>query len=165
MRGAVRLLAALVAFAAAGVAQGQERRNAFDDPFLQVSAGLPDCPVPRRPGYTEAEIRERAHVRAEHGTSCYRSGRCRLPNSYLYDKEIIPRVQQYLRADGRFDDSSVWILGERRIVTLMGCVRTAQQAQEMERAVLLVDDVMGVVNQLMVGTRGRPAYPLAPGKP
>ena len=159
------LLLALAAALAAAAAGAQERRNAFDDPFVQVSAGLPGCPVPRAPGFTPEEVREQAHVRAQHGNSCYRSGRCRLPNSYLYDKEIIPRVQQYLRADGRFDDSSVWILGERRIVTLMGCVRTAQQAQEMERAVLLVDDVMGVVNQLMVGTRGRPTYPLTPGKP
>jgi osmotically-inducible protein OsmY len=85
-----------------------------------------------------------------------------LPNSYLYDKEIIPRVQQYLRMDGRFDDTTVWVLGERRLVTLMGCVRTARQKEDMERTVLLVDDVMGVVNQLMVGTRDTPRYQRAP---
>ena len=143
-------------------AQPQERRNAFDDPFLQVSSALPGCPVPRPPGYTEAQVREEAHVRAQHGTSCYLSGRCRLPNSYLYDKEIIPRVQQYIRRDGRFDDTSVWVKGERRVVTLLGCVKTKEQAVEMERTVGLVDDVMGVVNKLMVGTQGKPAYELAP---
>ena len=41
-------------------------------------------------------MRKEAHVRAQHGGSCYRSGRCRLPNSYLYDKEIIPRVRQFI---------------------------------------------------------------------
>ncbi|CAN5704451.1 hypothetical protein BH11PSE7_BH11PSE7_19550 [soil metagenome] len=46
-----------------------------------------------------------------------RAGRCRLPNSYLYDKEIIPRVQLYIREDGRFADSSIWVLGARPIVT------------------------------------------------
>jgi hypothetical protein len=143
------------------LASAQERKNAFDDPFLQVTSALPGCQAPRPPGFTEEEVRKEAHVRAQHGTSCYRVGRCRLPNSYLYDKEIIPRTQQYLRMDGRFDDTSVWILGERRLVTLMGCVRTAKQKEEMERAVLLVDDVMGVVNQLMVGTREAPRYPLA----
>jgi hypothetical protein len=153
------LLAGLLIACAAGSAQ--ERKNAFDDPFLPVTAALPGCPVPRPPGFTEEEVRKEAHVRAQHGTSCYRSGRCRLPNSYLYDKEIVPRVQQYLRMDGRFDDTSVWVLGERRLVTLMGCVRTARQKEEMERTVLLVDDVMGVVNQLMVGTREAPRYPLA----
>ncbi|GAB3776151.1 hypothetical protein GCM10028796_53150 [Ramlibacter monticola] len=139
----------------------QERRNAFDDPFLQVTAALPGCPAPRPPGFTEEEVRKEAHVRSQHGTSCYRSGRCRLPNSYLYDKDIIPRVRQYLQADGRFGDTSVWVLGERRLVTLMGCVRTAQQKEEIERAVLLVDDVMGVVNQLIVGTKEKPKYELA----
>ena len=139
----------------------EPRRNAFGDPFLQVTSALPGCPVPRPPGFTEEEVRKEAHVRSQHGTSCYRAGRCRLPNSYLYDKEIIPRVQQAIRVDGRFDDSTVWVLGERRIVTLMGCVRTPQQAQEMERSVLLIDDVMGVVNQLMVGTLGKPRYELA----
>ena len=149
---------AFAALLLAGAAVAQERRNAFDDPFLQVTSALPACARPRPPGWTEEEVRTEAHVRAQHGTSCYRSGRCRLPNSYLYDKEILPRVQQYLRLDGRFTDSSVWIRGERRIVTLMGCVKTPAQKEEMERAVLLVDDVMGVVNQLMVGTGGKPPY-------
>jgi hypothetical protein len=155
-RACALLLASLLAAAAAA----QERRNAFDDPFLQVTSALPGCPVPRGPGFTEEEVRQVAHVRAQHGTSCHRVGRCRLPNSYLYDKEIIPRVQRYLRMDGRFDDTAVWVLGERRIVTLMGCVRTREQAQQMEKAVLLVDDVMGVVNFLMVGTQGKPKYEL-----
>ena len=148
----------LLACAAGGA---QERKNAFDDPFLQVTSALPGCPVPRPPGFTEEEVRKEAHVRAQHGTSCYRVGRCRLPNSYLYDKEIIPRVRQYIQMDGRFDDTSVWVLGERRLVTLMGCVRTKEQAEQMEKAVLLVDDVMGVVNFLMVGTGGKPKYDLA----
>ncbi|MEJ5991052.1 BON domain-containing protein [Ramlibacter sp. PS3R-8] len=150
------LLLAVCWFAA--TAGAQERRNAFDDPFLQVTSSLPGCPVPRPPGFTEEEVRKEAHVRAQHGNSCYRSGRCRLPNSYLYDKEIIPRVQQYIRMDGRFDDTSVWILGERRLVTLMGCVKTREQAEQMEQSVRLVDDVMGVVNHLMVGTREKPKY-------
>jgi hypothetical protein len=136
------------------------RSNAFDDPFVQVSSALPGCPVPEGPLYTEQEVRDVAHVRAQHGGSCYRVGRCRLPNSYLYDKEIIPRVQQYLRLDGRFDDSTVWLQGERRIVFLMGCVKTREQADDLEKAVWLVDDVMGVVNYLKVGDE--PArYPLA----
>lgn len=148
------VLAALLVAAA----QAQERKNVFDDPFLKVTSALPGCPAPAPPGYTEEEVRKEAHVRAQHGGSCYRSGRCRLPNSYLYDKEIIPRVAQYIRQDGRFNDTSVWVLGERRLVTLMGCVKDRRQAEDLERAVLLVDDVMGVVNHLMVGTQGKPKY-------
>ncbi len=101
---------------------------------MQVTTALPQCPVPEGPLYTEAEVRELAHVRSQHGGSCHRVGRCRLPNSYLYDAEIIPRVQRYIQQDGRFDDTSVWVLG----------------------------DVMGVINLLQVGTaRGAARYPLA----
>jgi hypothetical protein len=149
---------ALLALALASASGAQERRNAFDDPFLQVTSALPGCPAPRPPGFTDEEVRKEAHVRAQHGTSCHRVGRCRLPNSYLYDQEIIPRVRQYIRMDGRFDDTSVWVLGERRIVTLMGCVKTKEQAEQMEQAVRLVGVVTGVVNYLMGGTRGKPKY-------
>lgn len=139
-----------------------ERINAFNDPFVQVTSALPGCPVPEGPLYTEAEVRDLAHVRSQHGGSCHRVGRCRLPNSYLYDAEIIPRVQRYLREDGRFDDTSVWVLGERRLVTLMGCVQSQEQADAMEKALWLVDDVMGVINLLQVGTSREGArYPLA----
>ena len=136
----------------------QERSNFFDDPFEQVTSAMPGFPVPEGPLVTQEEVRAQAHVRSQHGGSCYRSGRCRLPNSYLYDEEIIPRVMLYLREDGRFEDTSVWLLGERRLVTLMGCVASSEQALAMEKAVLLVDDVMGVANQLMVGTAGKPPY-------
>ncbi|MEO7392149.1 MAG: BON domain-containing protein [Ramlibacter sp.] len=147
-----------LAFALTVTAQAQERRNWFDDPFLPVTSALPGCPVPVPPGMTDEEVRAAGHVRAQHGTSCYRVGRCRLSNSYLYDKEIIPRVAQYIRMDGRFDDTSVWVQGERRLVFLMGCVRTQQQANDMEATVILVDDVMGVINYLQVGAQAEPRY-------
>lgn len=142
----------------------QERKNYFDDPFLRVSSAMAACPVPEGPSFTQEQVRAEAHVRAQHGGSCFRSGRCRLPNSFLYDKEIIPRVAIYLQQDGRFGDTSVWVLGERRLVTLMGCVQSQEQALAMERAVMLVDDVMGVVNHLMVGTTGAPKYSTAPAR-
>jgi len=164
-------LVAWVAWLAAAPVWGQvqpqgdapvARTNAFNDPFVQVTSALPGCPVPEGPLYTEAQVRELAHVRAQHGGSCYRVGRCRLPNSYLYDAEIIPRVQLYLREDGRFADTSVWVLGERRLVTLMGCVPSREQAEAMEKAVELVDDVMAVINLLQVGTdRSTARYRLA----
>ena len=148
-------------FLAFGAAHAQERKNLFNDPFVQVTSAIPNCPVPQGPGVTLEEMAAVAHVRAQHGTSCHLSGRCRLANSYLYDQEIIPRVAQYLRLDGRFADTSVWVLGERRLVTLMGCVQSNEQAIAMEKAVALVDDVMGVVNQLMVSRGGKPPYPVA----
>ena len=151
------------AFAQSPVPQAPvARTNAFNDPFVQVTSAIAACPVPEGPLYTEAEVRELAHVRSQHGGSCHRVGRCRLPNSYLYDAEIIPRVQRYLREEGRFDDTSVWVLGERRLVTLKGCVQSAEQARALEKAVELMDDVMGVINLLQVGIgRSAARYPLA----
>jgi BON domain-containing protein len=135
-----------------------ERANYFNDPFVQVTAGLPGCPVPEGPLISESQMHTEAHSRAERGTRCYLSGACRLPNSYLYDKDIVARVKRHVVDDGRFAATSVWVLGQRRWVTLKGCVRTKAQSAALERRVHEVDDVESVVNELMVGTRGTPKY-------
>ena len=136
-----------------------DRTNRFRDPFLRITAGLPRCPVPDAPGYTAQEAATEAHDRAQRGVSCWLAGRCRLPNAYLYDAEIIPRVQLALQADGRFDaTTSLWAAGQRRLVWLQGCVTTAGEAADAERIVRALDDVEGVFNQLMVGTDGPPPY-------
>lgn len=162
-------LAWLLSAGAPAHAQPAGRSNVFNDPFVQATNAVARCPVPEGPLYTAEEVREVAHVRAQHGGSCYRAGRCRLPNSYLYDAEIIPRVALTIQQDGRFNDTSVWLLGERRLVTLTGCVQTKEQSEAIERAVELVDDVMGVINLLSVGAEAKPAYklaqPKAPRKP
>src|SRR4051812_43541872 len=72
--------------AASAASAPAERRNWFEDPFVVATHGLPGCPVPDAPLLTEVEMQREAHWRAERGTSCFRSGRCRLPNAYLYDK-------------------------------------------------------------------------------
>jgi hypothetical protein len=157
--------AALALAAALAHAQAPERRNWFDDPFVQATHGMPGCPVPDAPLLTEAEMRHETHWRAERGTSCFQSGRCRLPNAYLYDKEIAPRVVQAIAAAGTFEDTSIWIEGQRRWVWLKGCVSTPEQAAELERLVRLIDDVEAVIPQLIVGTAmpaGAPAYRLPP---
>ena len=69
-----------------------------------------------------------------------------------------------MQADGRYGDTSVWALGQRRWVWLKGCVAKAEQREGLERLVRLIDDVEGVVNELMVGTAGKPPYKTAPGK-
>jgi len=152
----------LIGWAVLACAHAQERKNYFDDPFVQVTSAIPGCPVPRGPAVTKEEMPALAHIRAQHGTSCHLSGRCRLANSYLYDKEIIPRVVQYIRLDGRFNDTSIWVLGQRRMVTLMGCVKSREQAAALQKSVELVDDVMSVIDQLGAGTAEQPRYPVAP---
>ena len=144
-------LAALVAASAAAAAvEEDERGNFFNDPFLQVTDGIPSCPRQEGPLITRAQMRAETHGRAERGTSCFRSGRCRLPNAYLYDQEIIPRVGMAIRADGRFADTSVWVEGQRRWVFLKGCVRSLEQGQAIEQLVRHIDDVEAVINELVV---------------
>jgi hypothetical protein len=131
-------------------AQAPAPANPFGDPFLQVTGAIAACPVPQPTRYTEEQVRAEAHQRAERGTSCYRAGRCRLPNAYLYDREIIPRVKLAVEADGRFADSSLWVEGQARWVWLRGCVRSPDQVQALEALVRHIDDVDAVVNQLQV---------------
>jgi hypothetical protein len=154
----MKIRAILLAMLASGAVHAQKAGNLFGDPFVQVTSAIANCPVPRGPYITEEQARVQQHVRSQHGGSCFRVGRCRLPNSYLYDAEIIPRVRTYIREDGRFDDTSLWVLGERRIVTVMGCVKSKEQAIELERTLTLVDDVLNVVPSLMIGTEGKPPY-------
>lgn len=142
---------ALLASGLVSAADDEPRRNVFNDPFQQLTRGRADCPVPPGPLLTEAEAKAQAHGRIERGTSCYRAGRCRLPNSYLYDAEIIPRVQKAVEADGRFHaTTSVWALGQRRWIWLQGCVSTEAESQALESLARGIDDVEGVVNELKV---------------
>src|SRR5205823_6534703 len=99
------LLGAMSAALIGGPALAEKRANYFNDPFLRVTEGIADCPVPEGPMITQAEMRIQAHVRIERGTRCFLSGRCRLPNSYLYDKEIIPRVEKADRKSTRLNSS------------------------------------------------------------
>jgi hypothetical protein len=158
------VVAGLAAAPAAGAADDAgERRNWFDDPFVQVTAAMPACPLPDAPLITEEQMRREAHYRAERGTSCFQAGRCRLPNAYLYDKEIAPRVVKAIQVDGRFADTSVWIEGQRRWVWLKGCVPRSEQKAALEQLVRAIDDVEAVIDQLQVGTAASaPPYRTAP---
>jgi hypothetical protein len=150
--------AALMLVLSAPAGAQEARRNAFDDPFEAVTKGLNACPRAEGPLLSEEQIRKEAHDRAQRGTSCWLAGRCRLHNAYLYDKEIIPRVVKAVAADGRYTDTSVWALGQRRWVWLKGCVAKPEQRAALETLVRQIDDVEGVVNELMVGTTDAPPY-------
>ena len=137
---------------------GEPLVNPFNDPFVQVTTGLADCPPPSPPRYSPQEARELAHERAQRGVSCWLDGRCRLHNAYLYDAEIVPRVAQAIRYAGRYGDTSVWVLGQRRHVLLMGCVADADQIEQLKSLAARIDDVERVDAQLMVGPHGAPPY-------
>lgn len=134
----------------AGAEQSEDRLNYFDDPFLQATSGIPDCPVPEGPSITKSQMLAESHYRADRGINCYEAGRCRLPNSHLYDKEIIPRTKKTIEATGRFVVTSVWVEGQRRWVWLKGCVRRQSESEDLKRLVRELGDVESVINQLSV---------------
>ena len=152
---------AALLLAAAAVAQPEPRSNFFHDPFVQATKALKNCPVPEGPLYTAAEARAQSHIRIEKGTTCHYYGRCRLANAYLYDADIVARTARFLALDGRFDDTSVWLLGQRRWVYLQGCVASRDAAAALVQQIELIDDVEKVIDQLMVGESGAPPYPVA----
>ena len=155
------IAAALLVFVPAAMAQTEPRSNFFRDPFVQATKAMKNCPVPEGPLYTNAEAKTQSHIRAEKGTTCHYYGRCRLANAYLYDPDIIARTARFLALDGRFDHTSVWLLGQRRWVYLRGCVESRAAAKALVQQVELIDDVEKVIDQLMVGEDGVPPYPTA----
>ena len=155
----LRAAALVAAVLGAGPAMGQEpRTNAFGDPFGPVTRGHAGCPEPAGPLFTREEARRETHWRAERGNSCFRSGRCRLPNGYLYDAEIFPRAVKFILHDGRFDDTSLWLTVQRRWITVQGCVRSPEQALALEAGLRSLDDVEAVIPQLRVAPEGPAPY-------
>ncbi|MFH0133065.1 BON domain-containing protein [Variovorax sp. VaC1] len=142
-------------------AAGPLKQNWFDDPFFPVSSGLPACPMPEGPFYTAEERRIQIHSRLERGTSCWLAGKCTDSNAYRYDKPLAPKVRAALQAVPGVRGSSVWVMVQRRWVYLQGCVSNAALAKKLEHAARALPDVEAVVPDLMVGTRGKPPYPLA----
>ncbi|SDY41269.1 BON domain-containing protein [Variovorax sp. YR634] len=161
------LSSVLLLAAQTGMAQeanGPLKQNWFDDPFFQVSAGLPACAMPEGPFYTAEERRMQTHSRLERGTSCWLAGKCTDSNAYRYDKPLAPKVRAALLAVPGVNKGSVWVMIQRRWVYLQGCVPNAALAKKLERAARALPDVETVVPDLMVGPRGKPPYPVATAK-
>lgn len=151
MRGLGLLLCiALLFMTPLSRAGDQTSEKYFDDPFMQITYAVASCPNQERTKRTAAEMRAEIHWRAERGSSCYLRGRCRLPNSYMYDREIAARVKKTILADSRLWNSSVWMEGYRRWVALKGCATSPEQRDQIERAVRMIDDVEAVINEISV---------------
>ncbi len=148
--------------AAQNPATSAERRNWFDTPFEQAVGALPTCPRPLGPLITEDEMRRQAHGRIERGTSCWLAKKCEDSNAYRRDPEVQQRVLQAIRADARFAGASVWVTTERHYVTLKGCVGSAAEQRALLARVQRVDGVEHVFDQLIVGTRAAPLWPVDP---
>jgi hypothetical protein len=160
MRSSRDALLLAVACATCSSAIGAEplKLNPFNDPFIAATSGGRACPVPLGPAYTEAQVREQSHHRAERGTTCWLEGRCAEPNAYRGDARIAQAVATALQADRTLADTRIWVTVERSFVTLEGCVNDAAQAQRAEEIAKRIEGVHLVVP--MVSTPGEPPrYP------
>ena len=137
------------------------RKNWFNDPFFQVRNGISACPIPLGPMITEAERNAEAHYRVERGTSCWMEGKCSKPNSYLYDAPIAQALRERFQQSNDFDNTSLWLIVQRRFVMVQGCIGQAGQAADIETAIKSIPDVERVILQVELPPYGKPSYPLA----
>ena len=137
-----------------------QKRNWFNDPFFQVSAQVPNCPVPAGPFLTEQERRAQAHYRAERGTSCWLAGNCDRPSSYAYDQGIAEDLQSALRKNNPVPNASLWVTVQRRIVFVEGCVADERASSTLEAFMRAIPNVEQVVVSVYSKPSERPPYKL-----
>jgi len=138
-----------------GAQDATERSNWFNDPFFQIAAQAPRCPVPLGPYLTAAEQRAEAHYRAERGTSCWLAGRCARSNAYAYDQDIARALQTRVGELKPVTGSSLWVTVQRRIVFIEGCVPDRRRVAALQAWAKGVPDV----DQVLVNVSTRPKAP------
>ena len=79
-----------------------------------------------------------------------------------FRKVLAPKLQSALAAVPGVQRASVWAVVQRRWVYLQGCVPSRALAQRLQQAARAVPDVELVVDDLMIGTRGKSPYAVAP---
>jgi len=151
----------LLALAATCQAQaGEESRNWFNDPFFQISAAVPDCPVPAGPFLTESDRRVQAHHRAEKGTTCWLAKECDRPNAYAYDQDIASAFQAAVR-DGRlFPDTTLWVTVQGRVLYIEGCATQESAVAEVEAFARSLPNVQQAIAIIRTDPSARAPYRL-----
>ncbi|WP_197338891.1 BON domain-containing protein [Ralstonia solanacearum] len=138
-------------------APGQDLHKGVNDPFIQISREVPDCPVPRGSLLTEAQMRGQSHDRIARGNNCYHTGQCRDAGAYAHDPEIADAARKRLRDDPRLRDSALWITVQRRFITLQGCAASARQADYVAEVLRQLPDVQHVTVDVAVRRPGAAA--------
>ena len=131
----------------------------YNDAFIQITHGIEACPPPRGTFMTSNEARAEAHSRIEHGTTCFRAGKCSGPDSYRYDARIAQAAQRavvaaVLKSPG-LSDSSVWITVQRRLIFVHGCVARREQISRWQTLFRRVAEVECVGADLAVTNAGK----------
>jgi hypothetical protein len=157
-RNLVLLLCAWVAPAFAQ--SGEELRNWFNDPFFQISARLPDCPLPAGPFVTESERRVQAHHRAEKGTTCWLAKECDRPNAYAYDQDIAASFQAAVREKNPFPETTLWVTVQGRVLYIEGCAAEESAIAAIESFARALPYVQQAIAIVRTDPSARPPYKL-----
>ena len=156
LRGTAVLATGVLLLIPAGWAQ--ERRNWYNDPFVQATNGYPQCPQASGPLITQQEMREQAHVRVERGASCALEGRCEPGGAYKRDPQINERVRQAIASSSWLRNTSLWVTTQAAYVTLEGCVRSSRQQNRLRALVEGQEGVRYVIDSTTIGPpRNRPS--------
>jgi hypothetical protein len=165
MRTALFLFATYFAFPVSA----ETLKNHYNDPFIQVTTGIANCPQPKGPFMTLSEANAEAHPRIERGTTCFMSGKCREPNAYRYDPQIAETaklaVENAVKKEPSLAKTSVWLTVQRRFIFAQGCVTNPKDVARWEKLLKRVPEVEYVSVDLAVGTmpkNGRMPYPTMP---
>jgi hypothetical protein len=144
-------------------------KNHYNDPFIQVTNGIANCPQPKGPFMTLAEANAEAHPRIERGTTCFMSGKCKEPNAYRYDPQIAEAaklaVENAVKKNSSLAKTSVWLTVQRRFVFAHGCVASKAQATQLESLLKTIPNVEYVGADLALGAvngNRRAPYPVMP---
>jgi hypothetical protein len=133
-------------------------QNWFDDPFFQISAEVPMCPLPAGPFVDEANKRAQTHRRAEKGTTCWLAKECERPNAYAYDQDIAAALLAAVRERDPFSGSSLWVTVQGRVLYIEGCAgddATVAQVEALARRLPYVQQVIAIVR---TDPRAQPPY-------
>jgi hypothetical protein len=158
----VALVAGLLPLAGLSAAAG-ELRNWFDDPFFQITGAFPNCPEPAGPRVNEAERQVQSHRRAEKGTTCWLAKECERPNAYAYDRDIAAGILAAVRKRSPFQDTSLWVTVQGRVVYVEGCIAQEAQATEIEAFIRESPHVQQAIAIVTTNPAAGPPYkPLTP---
>ena len=144
----------------ASAQQSEEVQNWFNDPFFQITAALPDCPLPAGPFVNESDKQRQSHHRSEKGTTCWLAKECDRPNAYAYDQDIASSVQAALLSNDQFLHTTLWVTVQGRVLYIEGCASQESEVAAVESFARALPYVQQAVTIVRTDPFARPPYKL-----
>ena len=135
-------------------------QNWFNDPFFQIAASIPNCPLPAGPFTTESDRRVQAHRRAEKGTTCWLAKECDRPNAYVYDADIASAFQAAWRDRNPHSNTTLWVTVQGRVLYIEGCAADESVTLELEAFARSIPNVQQAIAIIRTDSSARAPYKL-----